>query len=168
MSAATLHLLQESNTAQKLTEVASQVQLSTDGRLSFPPLGAYDMYVDSERHKHKTVYQGVLRNDLSPAATASTGSDSSTRDATGCKRLTPNEKVSTTIKVTFSEVKLITGRGSVSYEVTGTSPTVNELLLTTLQSGRYSAQQEEELLAHLQNMLCFAREFVTAARVAVG
>jgi hypothetical protein len=121
---------------QKIASVAASACLASPSRLNFPNLRSYDMCVDTERHKEKTIYEGTYSSVTS-----------------GSKRVT------TQVKVTCSVVTK-GGTGAVSREVAGTSPEVNEMLSQVLKAGALGSQQCEDLQDHLENLLAFAKEAV--------
>lgn len=94
-----------------------------------PGLASADMVVDKERHKDKTIYEGIWP----PGRTAGT----------------------TVIKVTASEMYDAT-HGRSGDEVAGSSPELQELLQQLLRHGRLSADEQEMLLQHLSNIVAFA------------
>lgn len=68
---------------------------------------------------------------------------------------------STEIKVTLSKVyDALTEQHT--YEVAGTSPQINTLLLQQLRSGSLSSTAEQSLLRHLGNVVAFARAAVAS------
>lgn len=125
-----------------LLEVADITYLTAPARLEFPELADHGLRVDKQRHKEKTIYQGNY----------------SSREAAG---------QSIPVKVTVSKVQVVDSEGSpagVSYEVAGTSPEVNELLVKMLAAeGELSWQQEAALEQHLGNLMSFARAAMHAA-----
>lgn len=154
-----LHALQDSDISKVLTEVASHAELSTNMQLQFPALDSNDMYIDSERHKHKTIHQGVYSSQAPFTSHTTTGGG-----VVGGKGSQNGAGVSTLIKLTISQVQRA-GSGRISHEMSGTSPQLNELLLAMLRTGGTDAEQEQELLAHVHNMILFAKQLVSSCSV---
>ncbi|WIA21444.1 hypothetical protein OEZ85_000653 [Tetradesmus obliquus] len=133
------HFQQGSETQALLARIAAGATLA-GSKLRMPGLSAHDMSLDKERHKSKTIYVGPY----------SSSSSSSSR-----------RSLATEIKVSVSRVSSADGCGD-GWEVAGTSSQANTLLQQMLARGTASAAQQEQLAAHVNNMVAFAQEAAAA------
>jgi hypothetical protein len=137
---------QDPATKRVLTDLAASAQLagSGGGRASIVVggLAAADMVRDKERHKDKSVYEGVWP----PAGADDTAGGSSAAGAA----------TRTLIKVSVSRVYDASKRWG-GYEVAGASPQLQTLLQQLLRHDSLSSADEARVLQHLSNVVAFGQ-----------
>ena len=153
--------MQESPAGAILSSLAPTAQLVSDrNKLDIPDISSQDMVVEKERHKTKVIYEGSYQPALDiyrKGSEAVRGTSSSSSGSSGAGAAVGRAVASTMLKISVNEV-VESGERAVEehYEVAGSSPQVNELLMRLLRVGQLEAEELEQLQGHLTNLVAFA------------